>query len=96
MATVKIKLAKIIADTCPTVGMFEFTDLLGNIIAIHEKLPVIGVNEVDLRLPQNVQLDCKLVSTSNAGVVIDISKPHGVEDTRGQSQFEVSASIVHI
>jgi len=94
MATVKVALTKIVDDAVPTFGAFQFTDLSGNVIVIHEKLPVIGVNEVGLRLPVDLELECKIISASNTGVLIDTSEPYAIEDIRGQTQFQVSASIV--
>jgi hypothetical protein len=94
MATIKVTLMKIFSDTFPVCGAFEFTDYSGNVIVIHEKLPVIGVAEEGLRLPADAEMECLVVSTSSASVLIDTSQPHSIEDTMGQTQFQVSASIV--
>ncbi|MFK7765521.1 MAG: hypothetical protein AB8B62_19815 [Roseobacter sp.] len=94
MATVKVTLTKIVDDTFPVWGAFEFTDQSGKVIVIHEKLPVVGIEVDGLRLPLDVELECDVISASNASVLIDTTKPHAIEDIRGQTQFQVSASLV--
>ncbi len=94
MATVKAVLTRIVDDAFPVWGRFEFTDLSGDIIVIHEKLPVVGVSEQGLSLPADVELECKIISTSNTSVLIDTRLPHAIADIRGQTQFQVSVSIV--
>ena len=92
MATLKVSLIEIIDDGFPAFGVFTFTDLSGSTISIHEKLPVLGVEDAGLTLPTDVKLECSVVSVSETNMLIDISEPHGIEDTQGQTRFRVSAS----
>lgn len=96
MASVKVVLTKIIDYAFPTFGAFEFTEVSGEVIVIHEKLPVVGVDEdeVETKLPMDVVLECKIISASHTDVLIDTSEPYAIEDVHGRTQFRVSADIV--
>lgn len=52
------------------------------------------MNEMDIKLPLGVTLECSIVSETQAGVLIDIGVPHGITDVRGQTRFRVSVDVV--
>ena len=96
MPKVEVTLTKIVDNAFPIFGMFELIGVLGERILIHEKLPVVGVNESLLSngLPISAELDCNVVSVSNAKALIDISIPHDVADIDGRTQFWVNACTI--
>ncbi len=96
MAVIKAVLAKIVDHSFPIFGAFEFSDISGETIVIHEKLPVVKADYVEgvSILPMDVELKCTVVSTSADGVVIDMNEPYGIKDILGRSRFNVHAGIV--
>lgn len=97
MASVKVVLTKIIDDSgYPTFGAFEFTELSGEVVVIHEKFPVVGVEEADSEIvfPMDVDLACTIISASQTDVLIDISRPYGIEDVQGRTEFRVNPDLV--
>ncbi len=96
MAIIRVSLTRIVDHSFPFFGSFEFADLSGEVVVIHEKLPVIGVDYVEGEtiLPIDVDLECKVVSTSVRGIVIDISEPYAMEDIHGRTEFHVRTEMV--
>jgi len=94
MPAFTVTLSRITDTSFPEFGLFEIRDISGGVIAIHEKLPVAGLNDLQLKLPTEVKLRCKIISRSQASVLIDINEPDGLEDARGRTQFWVGAELV--
>ena len=93
MAFIKIKLTRVIDFSFPTFGEFEFIDASGEVILIHEKFPVVGVETplAESALPIELQMACSVISRSEVGVLIDIEKPHGIADVHGRTRFQMNA-----
>lgn len=96
IATLRVTFTEIVDQGFPLCGAFVFSEVLGDLVVIHEKLPVLGVDyaEGHSNLPLTVDLTCRVVSTSGEGVVIDTSEPHGIQDIRGRTRFHVSADLL--
>ncbi len=96
MVYVKVVLTEFVDDRFPSVGAFEFTDLQGETIVIHEKLCVVGLDEAGTasQIPMNVGLECMIVSETHDHVMIDTSAPYAIEDVQGRTQFQVSPNLV--
>ena len=96
MATIRVVLTKIFDRDYPGFGSFEFDDVSGQTVVIHEKLPVVGVDfwDGETKLPLNVELDCTVVSAYDDYVVIDTRNPHHIEDVHGRFEFRVSPKLV--
>ncbi|MGH1466639.1 MAG: hypothetical protein ACRBBQ_14900 [Cognatishimia sp.] len=93
MAFIKTKLTRIIDSSFPTFGEFDFVDALGEVIVIHEKLPVLGVEIpiAESTFPIEVKIECAVISRTEVGVLIDIKKPHDLADVHGRTRFQLNA-----
>jgi len=93
MAFIKVTLTRIIDTAFPTHGEFQLTDTSGEVVVIHEKLPVMGVDmsAAEPKLPIEVKMACSVTSKTQVDVLIDTNIPHGIADVHGQTQFRVSA-----
>ncbi len=71
-------------------------DKSGEVIVIHEKLPVLGVDgdAMELNLPMKVTMECAITFSSKDALQIDTSQPHGICDIEDRTRFEVSAELV--
>ena len=86
------------SDSFPGFVNFEFLDFSGNNCQFEEKAPVIttlSISKTD-NYPIQLTLPCIIIEKfkSENAVIIDTSKPYGVESTDGKTQFKVSNEII--
>jgi len=93
MAFIKIKLTRVIDSSFPTFGEFEFVEASGEVIVVHEKFPVVGVEmpAAESVFPIEVKMECSVISKTEVGVLIDTSKPHGIADVHGRTRFHMNS-----
>lgn len=99
----KVTITRFISKDNPFFIECRFMDALGKEHIIHEKVPVITHEELDEHstYPRPGFIACEIMEQFPADggseiVLIDTSKPWGIETTEGETIFEVDAAILII
>lgn len=74
----------------------KLTEFDGREHQIIEKLPVLTEHELNIeKLPATLQIECTVISIEQEQVLIDLSRPHGIQSTEGVQKFVVHSSLYH-
>ena len=96
MAFINVTLSEITDTAFPMFGAFELIETSGEVIVIHEKLSVVGV-DIDhdtLSIPISVPLECTITAQVQGIMQIDTNEPLGISDIQGRTRFKVSSEFV--
>lgn len=87
MAVVKVDVLKIVDMSQPIFVEFMLVDCNGISHHFIDKVPVIC--DYDSIPPCNGYMRCNIIKETSNTVIIDTSKPDGIESLNGKYQFEV-------
>ena len=92
MADVKVSVLRIVDVSQPGFVEFELVDCNGINHHFIDKIPVICDSEkceYDSIPPYDGYMRCNIIRETSNTVIIDTSKPDGIESLNGEYQFEV-------
>jgi len=96
MTAIKVTITRFVREDQPGWVAFEFVDAHGSPRQFVEKAPIVSIEELTKtsQYPRQGFLDVEVLGRktkeSQEVVIVDTSKPWGVESVDGVTQFEVS------